>query len=207
MSRSLHADMQTAVEDSVVRPFVFVDLNFSSPVYLWSGYGEITIGDNEYIGAGELLGISVMEESQDLGAKGLELNLSGISGTDLLSKALTEEYQGKTVTVKLGLFSNTGDVHNDPITIFSGFMDVLRIDEGGETSTISLAVENKLIQLNRSNKRRYTSQDQKRLYPNDEGFDYVTVMAEKDIEWGGRTEKAANQVREPVRDRHGNIIG
>lgn len=203
MSRSLHADMQTAVEDSVVRPFVFVDLNFSTPVYLWSGYGEITINTVEYIGAGELLGISVMEESQDLGAKGLELNLSGISGTELLNKALTEEYQGKTVTVRLGLFDSTGDVHNSPITIFSGFMDVLSIDEGGETASISLAVENKLIQLNRSNKRRYTSLDQKRSYPTDKGFDFVTVIAEQDIEWGGRTEKAASQIREPARDVRG----
>lgn len=201
MTRSLSAGMQTAVEGSVVSPFLLVDLDFSSPIYLWTGFGDLTHDDNDYIGVGELLGINAIEESQDLGAKGVDINLSGINGTTLLNKALTEEYQGKDVTIKLGAFDSSGNIISSPIIIFSGFMDVMTIDEGSETSTISLTVENKLIQLSRSNVRRYTDQDQKKDHPNDDGFEYVTIMAEKDIEWGGKTEKAAAQKREPVRSR------
>ena len=190
MSRSLHADMETAVEGSVVRPFLLVDLDFSSPIYLWTGFGDLSHSNNDYIGVGELLGINAIEESQDLGAKGLDINLSGINGTTLLNKALTEEYQGRDVTIKLGAFDSSGNIINNPITIFSGFMDVMTIDEGAETATITLSVENKLIQLSRSNIRRYTDQDQRADHPNDDGFEYVAIMAEKDIEWGAKTEKA-----------------
>ena len=72
-------------------------------------------------------------------------------------------------------------------------MDVLTIDEGGETSTINLSVENKLIQLGRSKTRRYNSADQRADHPADEGFDYVASIAEKDITWGGETIKPASQ--------------
>ena len=193
MSRGLHTDMETAVANTVVRPFLLVELEFNSPIYMWSGYGDLTHDGATYIGVGELLGINPIEESQDLGAKGIMINLSGINGTTLLNKALTEEYQGKEVEVKLGLFDSTGDIHNTPVTIFKGFMDVLAIDEGGETSTITLSVENKLIQLGRSKVRRYNSEDQRAEHATDKGFDFVESIAEKDIEWGGKTEQAASQ--------------
>ena len=203
MSRGLHTDMETAVENTVVRPFLLIDLEFSSPIYLWSGYGDLNYASTDYLGVGELLGFNAIEESQDLGAKGITINLSGINGTTLLTKALTEEYQGKEVEIKLGLFDSTGDIHNTPVTIFSGFMDVLTIDEGGETSTINLSVENKLIQLGRTKTRRYNSADQRKDHSTDEGFDYVASIAEKDITWGGATEKAASQNYEPKKSRHG----
>ena len=193
MSRGLHADMETAVDNTVVRPFLLIDLEFSSPIYLWSGYGDLNYASTDYLGVGELLGFDTIEESQDLGAKGITINLSGINGTTLLAKALTEEYQGKEVEIKLGLFDSFGDIHNTPVTVFSGFMDVLTIDEGGETSTINLSVENKLIQLGRSKARRYNSADQRADHPADEGFDYVASIAEKDITWGGETIKPASQ--------------
>ena len=194
MSRGLHADMETAVEASVVRPFLLVDLMFTSPIYLWTGFGDLNYSETDYLGVGELLGINVIEESQDLGAKGLSINLSGINGTTLLNKALTEEYQGKAVTIKLGVFDSDGNIEDTPIIIFSGFMDVLSIDEGSEKSTIALTVENKLIQLGRSNSRRYNSNDQRSEHPTDQGFDYVTSIAEKDIIWGGETLQPAQQI-------------
>ncbi len=40
-------------------------------------------------------------------------------------------------------------------------MDVMTITEAGDSSTISIACENKLIALERSKERRYTPEDQK----------------------------------------------
>nr|BAR35096.1 Phage minor tail protein L [uncultured Mediterranean phage uvMED] len=197
MSRGLHADMETAVQESVVKPFLLINLAFSSPVNVWSGYGDLNYSSVDYIGVGDLLSFDSVEESQDLGANGLSINLSGINGTTLLTNALTEEYQGKSVTIRLGLFDSSGDIHNTPIIIFEGFMDVLSINEGAENSTIKLSVENKLIQLGRSKIRRYNSNDQRAEHPTDQGFDYVASIAEKDIIWGGETTKPASSMYEP----------
>ena len=42
MARGLQGAMESAVEATEVRPFVLIDLMFSSPIYLWSGYGELS---------------------------------------------------------------------------------------------------------------------------------------------------------------------
>ena len=195
MARDLETTFETAIEGSVVKPFLMFDLDFSSPVYLWTGYGDITYnsggGDNTYIGAGTALDMSALEEVQDLSAAGITLTLAGLGteGTELLTKALTEEYQGKDVTIILGALDDSGDIIDDPIIVYKGFMDTLSINESAETSSISLTVENKLIMLRRNNERRYTDNDQKTYFPGDRGFEFVASIAEKDMTWGGRTEK------------------
>ena len=73
----------------------------------------------------------------------------------------------------------------DSYQIFSGRMDVMTIDETGETCSITLTAENRLIDLERPRVRRYTSEDQKSLHPNDKGFDFVNSLQEAEIKWGG----------------------
>jgi hypothetical protein len=68
--------------------------------------------------------------------------------------------------------------------MFSGFMDVMTINEGADYSEIILTLENKLLQLERSRERRYTDADQKIDYPNDDGFEFVTTLQDKEIVWG-----------------------
>tara|TARA_R100000541_G_scaffold12415_1_gene20864 strand:- start:6007 stop:6609 length:603 start_codon:yes stop_codon:yes gene_type:complete len=197
MSRTLATAMEEAITADLVRPVFLVDLMFSSAIYLSTIIGETVYnngsGDNSYYGVGELLKMSPVDEVQDLGAAGITLNLSGINGTELLNKALTEDYQGKTVTIRLGALDAQGALVNNPIVIFAGFMDVMSLSEGGGTAVIQLTVENKLIRLDKTNVRRYTSQDQRAVHSTDKGFDYVTNIANKDITWGAQTEKAAKQ--------------
>lgn len=197
MSRDLESQMESAVSADLVRPVILVDLMFSSPIYLSTIIGETVFnngaGNNSYYGVGELLQISTVDETQDLGASGVTLNLSGINGTELLDKALAEDYQGKTVTIRLGALDAQGAIITDPIIIFSGFMDVMSLNEGGGTAQIQLSVESSLIRLDKTRVSRYTSQDQRAKHPSDKGFDYVTNIANKDITWGAQTEKAAKQ--------------
>ena len=68
--------------------------------------------------------------------------------------------------------------------IFSGYMDQMNIVDGGETSTIELMVENRLIDLERARVARFTSGYQKSIYPGDLGLDFVEDLQDKDIVWG-----------------------
>ena len=199
MARSLTSGMEAAISGEVVRPILLLDLNFSSPIYFWSGSGTLTIGTTDYLGVGDLLNMSTIEETQDLGASGLTLELTGINGTTLLNKALIEDYQGNSVTLKLGALHDNNSLISDPVTMFAGFMDVLTIQEGGDIATISLKVENKLIKLNKAKVRRYTDQDQKADHSSDDGFAYVTNIAEKDIIWGQKSETASQSSLESIR--------
>ena len=84
----------------------------------------------------------------------------------------------------LGAMDASNGVISDPAIIFSGFMDTMTINDGGETATIQVTVENRLIEFERTRVRRYTAEDQKIDYPNDKGLEFVAEMAEKEIVWG-----------------------
>lgn len=184
MSRDLSAAMQTVTTDSVVRPFFLVTLNFDSGnIYLWSGSSDLVYSGTTYIGAGDLLKVSTFEEKSDLSAVGATITLNGLK-TSLVQKARDEDYQGRTANIKLGAFDATGNVISSPVTMFSGFMDVMTINEGAEYSEITVTLENKLLQLERSRERRYTDADQKIDFPNDDGFEFVTTIQDKEIVWG-----------------------
>ena len=58
------------------------------------------------------------------------------------------------------------------------------INEGTDTSTITVKVESKLLELERQRVLRYTSAIQKSLYSGDKGFDFVDQLQDKKFIWG-----------------------
>lgn len=180
MTRSLAAGFASALQGSAIQPIILVELKFDSgAVRLWSGIGNITYGGFSYIGAGTLLAISSMEDTADIAAKGITISLSGIN-PQALSIALTEKYQNRTANI---YFSLSGMV-SDAVQVFSGLIDQMSINDTGETLTISVSIESRLIDLERPRIWRYTSEDQKRVYPADKGFDFVNDLQNKQIIWG-----------------------
>ena len=197
MSRALSAEMLAVATADIVRPIYLVKAEFDSTppedrnLYLWSGFGDLTFNGKNYLGVGNLLSISAVDESTDLTATGASVVLSGIQ-SPLLAIARDEDYQGRPITIYLGALDDTGDLIASPTVLFSGFMDVMTIAEAGETSTISVTAENKLIAFDRSYVRRYTAEDQKIDYPNDMGFEFVAKIADQEIIWG-RASPASGQ--------------
>ena len=63
-------------------------------------------------------------------------------------------------------------------------MDLMNIDDGGQTCTISVSAESRLIDLDRTRERRYTSEDQKIDFPNDKGLEFIADLQDKEIIWG-----------------------
>ena len=184
MSRSLTSGMQTAVTADLVRPITLVQCAFDSGnLNLWSGIGDLTVDSVDYVGAGSLLSIGEISESSELSANGITVTLSGVT-SPLITKARDEDYQGRELKVLLGAMDASNGVISDPVVIFSGFMDVMTINESGETATIQVTVENRLIEFEKTRIRRYTAEDQKIEYPNDKGLEFVAEMAEKEIVWG-----------------------
>jgi hypothetical protein len=188
MSRSLSSGMQAVSTADVVRPIFLVRMVFDSgetpnELNLWSGVGNLSYGGETYTGVGDLLNISAVTETSDMQASGINVTLTGVKSS-LVVIAKDHEYQGRAITVMLGAFDASGDLVADPTVIFAGFMDTMTIAESGETSTISIACENKLIAFERSKIRRYTAEDQKIDHPTDKGFEFVTATVQKEIIWG-----------------------
>ena len=197
--RTISSDMVTEVTTAQLSPILMAQLNFSTPVYLWSGYGTITYNSIGYLGLGTLGTISPVEETTDLSARGITMQLSGVP-TAMVYTALTEDYQGRTCSVMFGALSTTAGLIASPITIFAGRMDVMQISDDGQTSLITMSAENKLIDFKRTREQRYTDEDQQTLFPTyasitlpDLGLEFVNAIQEKTIYWGNQnTTNASN---------------
>lgn len=156
--------------------FLAVELMFDSgPLRIWSGIENKTIEGNIYTGTGSLLGVSGIEEADNLSAPGAVVTLNGVD-TGIVSLALQEPYQNRVCRILLG----SG---NDFFEIFSGFMDVMTIEDSGDTCNISLSVESRLLLLDRIVPLRYTQETQNNRYPGDTFFSFVAKLQDKKVEW------------------------
>lgn len=198
--RTISGDMTTQVSASQLSPIILASLSFSTPVHLWSGYGTITYGGTGFLGIGTLGTISPVEETTDLAARGLTMQLSGVP-TAMIAVALSENYQGRECSVMFGALDSSGALVSSPITIFSGRMDVMSINDDGQNASIGMTAENKLIDFRRPREVRYTDEEQKTLYPTDKGLEFVNAIQEKEIYWGNAKFAA------PVNDNDGGNYG
>lgn len=207
-TRDITSAIEGNLEDDVVYPFFATELLFDdSPLRLWTGPGTLVYDGVSWTGTGNLLDVSSIEETSEIAVRGATLTLSGVP-SEVISLALQEPYQGRVANIYFGMFSRGSltqesgsyllledgsrivlESQETGLTqIFSGYMDEMNIDEGAETSTIELKVENKLIDLERARVRRFTSGYQKSVYPDDKGLDFVESLQDKDVVWGRKVE-------------------
>jgi hypothetical protein len=186
MSRTISSSLTAVLGDAEIEPYYAVDLDFpSGNLRLWTGFGNRTISSNTYLGSGDLMRIDGLEEASDLSSRGTTLTFSGVP-SNLVTYALTEEYQGHLCYIYWGIKSVS-----DVVEVFSGYMDKITIQDDGETSTISLSVESRLITLERPNARRYTQASHDAVIAT-EGYDettdtffkWVTQLQDQQIPWG-----------------------
>ncbi len=181
--RDLTTDQLTAVDAPVVRPVILTSLDFSSgTVRVHSGVGTITYDGQEYSGLGSYGGISEVTEGSDARPYDLDLSLSGIP-LNLLASALGEDYQGRAAVNYIGLLDDNHQLIDTPKQIWGGYMDTPDISLG-ETATIVVHCRGRANDWNRARLTRYTMEQQRSVYPDDSGLDYVTQMADKSIVWG-----------------------
>lgn len=166
MARALTAAMLAAIAADTVKPVLIAKIGTSGPdVNVWTGIGEISFQSEIYSGIGNFGGVSPVNETSDLRAAGLNFSLSGIPSS-MVATALGNIRYGRPAMLWFGLIDiATGALVADPYRLFSGLTDVPSLDEGPETSIITISAENRLIDLERARVRRYTPEDQNIDYP------------------------------------------
>ncbi len=209
MSRVLPDTIVDALDDNVIYPFFAVEMNFDSDnvLRLWTGVGTLTFEGVSWTGAGTLLGISSVEETKEIAAKGANISITGLP-SEVLALALSTPYQGRTCKIYFGMFAK-GSLQKESTNfilledgsrieledrstglteIFTGYMDQMNISEDAGTGTIQVSVENKLIDLERARVARYTAEYQRSRdivgASTDAGFDFVADMQDQKLAWG-----------------------
>ena len=188
-------------------PVVFVEVKvapFGSPpeeyVRMWNGVGSIewdslnasppdpqtwtgaikADGDGGFTQIGT---ISAITETVQIRAEGVRLTLQGIS-PDAIAMALEDIITGYPVKVWFGALTEAGAVIADPYQSFSGRVDGVSVEVGGQSASISITCESDLIRLRIPNVRFWTHQDQQKEFPGDTGFSRVEELKDKRLNWG-----------------------
>jgi len=186
MARGISPAARAAANAKVVRPAAFIELNFDSgPWRTWTGTGEIVVGGQIYIGTGAMLTLQLPAETADLTANPLQASITGLD-EEMVALALAEPYQGRVATIRQGFFGPDNQPVAPPDVWTRARLDVMDIDEAGDTSTLNITAETKLRDLRRPIGLLYTPEDQETLFPGDRFFQYVPTIADAQVYWGNR---------------------
>ena len=161
-----------------------VSLEFDSgTLNLWSGIGNFTGSDGlTYTGAGELLNIENVDEDKELSSTNMTIGISGLS-ENIVTYATTEDYQNRPMTIKMFFFHPDTDDEIGNVILFKGRMDTLTVVDGDSFSVV-ISAENKLIALTRPKNLFYTAETQNFLYSGDKGLEFVAKIREQTVNWG-----------------------
>lgn len=184
MSRNLTTANTTEATAAITRPVIFVELDFDSGIVRANTTDRAIVwGGQTYYGVGNLGGIDKVSEDVSMGSNGISISLSGVD-TNMLAIALGEQYQGRTAVISLGFVDSSYAVVDTPVTVFSGLMDVMTIQSGENSGTISLSCENRMSRWDIPSALRFNDSTQKLFFPDDKGFEYVEQAAQTQIFWG-----------------------
>ena len=139
-------------------------------VLTFSKAGQNTI----YNSSSFLLNIGNISESAKLTVGSVDLQLSGVNQT-LLSDFLNNGHLNKKITIYRAFINASTNALIEKVSIFSGRIDGMDISDNDKTSIVNLTASNHWSDLNRRAGRRTTSESQQQFFPNDLGFDFITL--------------------------------
>ena len=183
-------------------PDGIVRFNLSGTSVYWDEEG---LGDMEYLGAGNLINISQIEEGTALQDYSIQVALSGIPiDSELIPAIKNAKYKNGRMIIYLAVLDDQHNVIYDteaqegPVILFAGRMDTMSVALGKEAS-ISITAASRLSDWERPRGGRFNSSAQNRYYDfnllppahpwyqstRDHGFDYVESLKNKEVWWGG----------------------
>lgn len=184
MARDLTSAMVDAVTGQVIRPIVFFEGVFASgTLNMFSGIGAIDWDGKTWTGGGDMIGVSPISETANIEARGVSVSLNGFDSAHV-SLALQDLRQGKSGKIWLGFLDDSDAIIADPKLAFSGRLDTAQLDDSGDTASIMVIYESRLIDLRRPRTRRYTDAEQRARNPADGSMRFVESLIDAEIIWG-----------------------
>lgn len=187
MARDLPLELEDALADNPVRPFLAVRIELPDPVYAFTGVGLLTFDDNDgnsrgWIGAGEVAAIDTIGESSDGSATGVKVGLFQVPAkfrADIAQQAV----RGATFEVYVGALDESYGRVLATKLIWKGRVAEYKITDNGKSISVEVSGESRAIDKRRPAIKRFTDEYQQRKHPGDRYLEYVSQMPEISILW------------------------
>ena len=187
MPRQLDPNFVAALNAGLFLPVFLVDLTFISGTYhLATTPYALAWNGNTYTGTGTLGEISTNKETINIEATGMTVTLSGVDPA-ILQECLDDVSIGAPATIWFGALNpaNPGLLMGAPAIDYQGLIDAPSITTDTQQCSISLAIESRMLRLQSGGQqRRYTSADQRLLYPDDTFFQWVETNNDLALKFG-----------------------
>ena len=182
---------QDAVLGQVVRPIMFARMAFSSGVQrLHTEIGPRTavhpiFGSESYTGIGDFGGIvSDIKESISVAPESIKLAITGVKSS-FINIALDDDYYRRDIELMFGFDDENGVLLDDPVILWSGFMDKVDINLGEGIGALTLTCESRATNLKGASDLRFTDEDLQAAFTGDLAGEYIFRMADLQLKWGG----------------------
>jgi len=179
-TRDLTSGMLTGIQAGAVSPILFFEGEYTdsgSVAYLrrWTGIGTLSWDGKTWLGAGDLMALSPLEETVETKGTGFVVTLSGLP-TENIALALESTRRNASGKLWLGLLDSSGNLIADPYLLKRGRFSSIPVDDDGNTATLQVTYEDLLSAMQQPRELRYDSHSQALRDPDDLGFEYVEAI-------------------------------
>lgn len=170
--------MQAQLEADNLVPILFVQVELDNRTdYFCSAGHDVEWNGQTWRGAGGLISLEPIQESNTLEAHGMQFVINGMNPAQTAA-FLSDQVQGRTCTCWFGVIGDNG-IEADPTIEFKGRLDAptRRVSENSE-SVISIPVESRMVQWFKASGKRFTHAEHIRNYPGDNFFRTVAKLSQ-----------------------------
>lgn len=185
MSELISAGMQQALRDR--RPLILL-AEIDHPAGMarvHTGIGTIRFDGEDWYGVGIFGSVGPVTVSTETVIQEVTLDLSGVEPVEENLQFLNANVRTREARVWLAALNEAGQIIREPFDLMQAQLDYQTQeadDESGEV-TISIVARSGFYTLERALDEAWTSESQRRLYPDDTGLDLITSLQNKEILW------------------------
>lgn len=183
MPRTVDEDVIEQLSARVLRvEYLWLGIFQDTTIKLWTGIGDLTVGEHTYTGNGWLTGFPVIRESLGGSTDGLSVSLTGIPD-NILTIALNQVNSSGSCEASIAFFDKE-DALITTAPLFLGKLDRVEVLEDPERSSVRFAYNSRLARIKTPRELRWTNEQQQIEYPGDRFMEYVEFLKNQRLFWG-----------------------
>ena len=189
MSRTLHADVVTALASGAYRYVNLVQIQWDSADggtdYLTDAQFDITDVSDIYTASAFLMSSASVEETTKLSTSSIDISISGADQT-YISAIFSSGYNyiDRKVVIKIALLNDSNAIIGNSVEVFNGRISGYKLGETMDSSIITFTVANHWEDFTRVNGRKTNPTSQQEHFSTDEVFEFCSGLRATNITWG-----------------------
>tara|TARA_R110000744_G_scaffold165078_3_gene282200 strand:- start:3137 stop:3691 length:555 start_codon:yes stop_codon:yes gene_type:complete len=182
MTRSISAATIAELEKDDFNLATLIQFDLATTIYLTDWNRDLSISGQTWVSSSHFLGSGDITETADLRVNSIDVTLSGVS-QEYVNIFLAQNYIDRTAKIYRAVVNDSDAVIGSPILVFDGLMTGYNIQDGRESSTVTVKLASHWKDFEKEVGRKTNQNSQSIHFPNDKGFEF-SAKTIKNLKWG-----------------------